>query len=187
MKLSEVNNGSSSHLAVLSEIANFIKVEEVLELGTGVLSTSLFLNTQYYPDLIILDSYENNEAYFNTMRGKFSDCRLFLELTNLSIADAVEPLSLVNYDLCLIDDSTTIEERSKTIQVVTAKCTDTILMVIHDFEHQAYINAVNPNLNVNSIKAILPHTALVWSKDSIVWSETKSKLLEEAIDDMASN
>ncbi len=182
MKLSEVNNGSSSHLAVLWAIPQLITVSNVLELGYGNLSTRMFLDKNVYPNLEKIDSYENNFTYAENVGIKDDRLNLHVALNNMS--SIVENIDLSGYNLCLVDDSTTVEERCDTIRVITNRCPDNLLIVIHDFEHHQYNNACNSMLEEGRIDAILPHTGILWHKNNSFWDYDKFLNLKESINDL---
>lgn len=180
MKLSDIHDQNRSHLPVLEGLAGMLKVEKVLELGPGRLSTPLFLNRDIFKDLILLESYENNPDYAMEIKKELGwkdgilDHRWQIHFPisgHNTVKQLVNEVDLHFFDLCLIDDSQTIEERARTIEIITSKPAFNTMTVIHDFEHKEYQEAVNTKNKVFGINDILPYTALVWEGEFWTWEK----------------
>jgi predicted O-methyltransferase YrrM len=150
----------ATHVPVLTAIPRLRPVRRVLELGSGLFSTALFLNRTCFPDLQAIESYENHPHWATTVRdGLGSDPRLRLHLVE-EVATAVAGLNLEDFDLILVDDSATGPERTRTIETVARRAPARAVVVIHDFEYPPYrqasasfrhrfrIAGVNPNVGV---------------------------------------
>lgn len=166
MKLSEVKETAGSHVPVLLGIDQLSRIDYVLELGSGIHSTTIFLTK--FKNLIQLDSYENNISYAVTVKNNMPNHSAIwnYSIQPGAIYQQVKNIDLNNYDLCLVDDSTELEDRVKTIQTITSKPNNHCLIVIHDFEHQAYKDAVNKDSNylVHEVTDITPHTGILFKK-----------------------
>ena len=63
-----MNGGYDSHAAALKAFAKFTKVTSVIEFGAGMGSTPLFLNREFYPDLLSLVSLENEPTWAENVK-----------------------------------------------------------------------------------------------------------------------
>ncbi len=179
MKLSEIgSNNSYSHIPILEGLLNFKKIERVLELGCGTVSTPFFLSS--YPDLKYMLSIENNPPWGEQIRNSLPFNPVWeLRIKEEPVAQTVLTIDLTNFDLCLIDDALAVTDRVNTIGAVTAKYTNNILIVIHDYEQPGYAGAVRGDLQSYNFHQVLPNTGLVWAGD--VWSHVKCEELLEFI------
>jgi hypothetical protein len=91
-------------------------VYQVLEFGSGLYSTPLFLNRNYYPNLMLLDSLEHNRQWADKVAAACSkDSRLLLLCVPEPLEKAVGN-DLRQYDLILIDNGDTWTTRQQTIR-----------------------------------------------------------------------
>src|SRR5215213_4818969 len=110
-------NDYATHVPILIGLAGIRRVERVLELGCGNYSTKTFLNRSAFPHLKTLQSFENDDAWANTIRTDVAhDSRCSITSVTGAMADAVSTLDLESFDLIFIDDSTTSEQRAATIR-----------------------------------------------------------------------
>lgn len=144
---------SASHVPVLTLIPRYYKVKRVLEIGSGELSTPLFLDKTIYPDLEDLRSVEDDPEWRNkvsTMYG--TDNRLVMLPT--------VPVSLYGFDLIFLDGPQNEDRRAKTVRYIMKDLLPA-LIVIHDIENKKYKKEVNKEYKkyeFNFIKS--PRTAL---------------------------
>jgi hypothetical protein len=73
--------GYDSHAEALKAFAKFTKVTSVIEFGAGMGSTPLFLNREFYQDLISLVSLEHDPTWAKT--AKTDDKRHTIIVTHL--------------------------------------------------------------------------------------------------------
>src|SRR5437016_13483683 len=103
-------NPAATHIPILIALSKLITVNKVIELGTGLYSTPLFLNRSVYPFLQSLHSYENNVSWINKVKQSIKDPRLNLVEVNGPMYSAASELDFSAFDIILIDDSVTIAD-----------------------------------------------------------------------------
>jgi hypothetical protein len=151
-----MNDPYGSHAQALITIASGIKT--VLELGSGVYSTPLFLKD--FPDLEKLVSIEHNATWADKVKALCNDDRLEMIVVPEPIEGYLQTLNLDDFDFIFVDNSDCWENRVKTIEYV-AKNVGRSLVGLHDFEHPPYREAAK-GLNIVSVDTRqVPHTAFV--------------------------
>jgi hypothetical protein len=149
---------SASHVPVLVALAEHYEPRKVLEIGSGELSTPLFLNKKIFPSLISLVSVEENQEWVEKVsKVTENDSRLTFKPT--------VPASLYDYDLIFIDGPQDSEKRAKTIRFVMREVI-AAMIVIHDTENTGYRKAINKVFYSYMFNYVAPYTT-VCSKDSI--------------------
>ena len=137
-------NDYATHVPVLIGLASMRPIERVLEFGGGRYSTKTFLNRAAFPDLKELQSVENDPVWAETIRKEVkTDVRYKLHLATTSISDAVSSFNLETFDLILVDDSTTANERVATIRALSALQPSNPWLLIHDYEIFDYQRAAS--------------------------------------------
>ena len=132
-------NAYATHLPLLVGLARLYRVRRVLEFGCGTYSTLTFLNRAAFPDLVTLDSYENDQVWAATIAEQTQgDPLLHLHTLNGPMHTAVSSLCFEDYDLVFIDDSLLAEARAKTIALTAQYCKATNLVLVHDYEVSDY-------------------------------------------------
>lgn len=163
-KPAELTRKYSSHLPVLVGLARLLKVRRVLELGPGYYSTSTFLDRSAFKDLEVLHSLEDDPVWIEKLTGMVrKDSRANMLSVPRPVSEAVEWVRLPYYDLVLVDDSTSLEERSVTIRRVAEYCSKSAVVVIHDYEHKAYQEAAKGFRNRFAFTALTPNTGIAWN------------------------
>ena len=162
----------ATHVPVLVALGLFYPIHRILEFGSGTYSTLTFLNRNAFPHVNLVTSLENDAEWGSKVRGLANgDPRLQLSTVDSSICVAAKELSVDDYDLILIDDSTSAAERTETIRTVAELKPAKSLIVIHDYECKPYrqaargfskvvrITALNPNVGIlcNDAQNIMPH------------------------------
>lgn len=161
-------NPYPTHVPVLVGLARLIKVERVLELGCGNYSTPLFLNRNAFPDLIGLDSIDNDPHWADQMAPWIGgDPRGKLTVVTGAISHALEGVQLQNYDLILVDDSTDVDQRAATIGQVASNCSPSSIVVIHDYEIRTYRDAARAFQKRFAFTALNPSTGVGWGDGSL--------------------
>lgn len=130
---------SASHIPVLTLIPKIYHITKILEIGSGQLSTPLFLNREIYPDLKELISVEEDSDWFVKM-AKLVGGDNRLELTP-SI-----PCSLYHYDMIFVDGPQVAERRARVIRYVMKEVIKP-LIVVHDIEVKNYRKQINKDFN----------------------------------------
>lgn len=131
----------ATHLPVLIAMAALRPIRQVLELGCGEFSTTLFLDRRAFPDLKRLVSVEDDPEWAENVRRRVgSDARLSLQVVE-HIPESL-PVGLTSKaDLILIDNGRTAPERAAVIDVVARQLIPGQLVAIHDYEVPAYSRA----------------------------------------------
>lgn len=158
-------NDYATHVPVLIGLARRREVKRVLEFGCGYYSTLTFLNRLVFPRLERLRSIENDASWSQRVAELAkNDARWTLDLVEGGIAKSVPDLGLDAFDLILIDDSKTSEQRAATIRAVANKQPQRPWIVIHDFEIEEYRSAARGFGQRHSFRAYNPHTGLASNK-----------------------
>ena len=167
-------NDYATHIPVLMGLPRLREINTVLEFGCGYYSTLTFLNRAAFPNLVRLQSVENDAAWAESTYAKAkSDERWALQLVQGDTAAAVSDLDLEAFDLILIDDSKTSAERAATIRAVANKRPQHAWIAIHDFEVEEYRQAAAAFRTVHRFRAYNPETGLVWNS-TVASSRLKS-------------
>lgn len=157
----------ASHLPVIIGLARIIKIKRVLELGSGLFSSVAFLNKLAFPDLTELHSVENDGRWAQEVSSKITDLRFKYTVLDFSICSFLEQISLNDYDLIFIDDSSEVTDRAETISLASKMLAKDCFMVIHDYEVQQYRDSSKSIKNKFSFNLIYPNTAILWNDASI--------------------
>jgi predicted O-methyltransferase YrrM len=156
----------ATHIPVLLSLAQAFKVEKVLELGCGKYSTLTFLNSAAFPALVSLESLETDPAWLDRIRMEAGhDSRLHPRFVSGAMSSAIEQIKLDDYNLIFVDDSTSGDERAATISAIAGQQSKRAVVVIHDFEVQAYRVAASAFRQQYILKAFTPQTGVVWNGD----------------------
>jgi predicted O-methyltransferase YrrM len=156
----------ATHIPILLGLARAIEIKSVLELGCGEYSTLTFLNKLAFPSLIALDSFETDQAWLDTISTSVDgDSRFCARLVSGTMGSAITRADLESYDLIFVDDSTSSEERASTIAAISTRQPRRAVVVIHDFEIQAYREAAKAFESRFVFKAFNPQTGIVWNGD----------------------
>ena len=156
----------ATHIPVLLGLARVMRVESVLELGCGHYSTLTFLNRVGFPSLVALKSLETDQVWLEKISATVSnDPRVRTELVHGAMRSIIEEIDLEDYDLIFVDDSTSGDERAATIRSLAARKPKRAVVAIHDFEIQAYRDAVSPFQHQLTFKAFNPQTGIVWNEE----------------------
>src|ERR1044072_7529389 len=155
-------NDYATHIPILIGLARLREVRSVLEFGCGRYSTLTFLNALAFPHLERLHSIENDDSWAQTIQeAAGNDPRWRLQLVEGEIAESVADLDLESFDLILIDDSKTSEQRAATIRAIAAREPKHPWIVIHDFEFGEYRRAASAFQHRHRFRAYNPETGVV--------------------------
>jgi predicted O-methyltransferase YrrM len=136
------SNPYATHVPVLAALSLLRPYQRIVELGSGVFSTTAFLNRTVFPQVEHLLSIENDNEWFVRVRDLVcTDSRASLVNVTGPIALSLSDAYIEQADLVMIDDSTDASSRAATIRAVLPRLRSDALMVIHDFEIQAYRDA----------------------------------------------
>ena len=164
-KLMKLNkNPTATHAPVLIGLAENFIINKVLELGSGNISTSIFLNSSIYKNLVNLTTYENNKVWYNYIKKKHKkNSKWNFVYSNLEIFAALKKADEINksYDLVFVDDSNTSNLRSLTIKhTVNIKNT---FFIVHDYENNAYKEELKDFKNIFIVDSLTPQTAILYN------------------------
>ena len=170
------DNPYTTHMPVLAAVARLLPVQRVLEFGCGEYSTLTFLNREVFPNLERLDSYENKQSWAELVRQRSGDdSRLTLTTVAGSMSSVVDGIDSSAYDLVFLDDSTNLADRSQaTMEAVAVNAHLRNVLIIHDFEHQAYRAAAYPFGRSFRFTALNPNTGVVWRDAELRRADLKS-------------
>lgn len=186
-----------SHVPALIALGRAMPVRTVLELGAGMISTPLFLDRRAFPILERLDSLESDATWWRCVAEAYGiDARLHLApLRGAPYVQALEDrrigpeepvlipgewlagtvkdvVDLNRYDVIFIDDGRDADERIATIEAVGRGITgNSTVVVIHDWEHEAYRFAANRAWRSwcrAIFDALEPLTAFLWATPGLV-------------------
>jgi hypothetical protein len=157
-------NDYATHVPVLIGLAAMRRIERVLEFGCGNYSTKTFLNRTAFPDLRELQSVENDRAWAETMHAAVkNDDRFKLQLVSGAVSEVVPSFKLETFDLVLVDDSSSAEQRAATIRALYALHPSNPWLLIHDYEVPDYQRAASGFKHRFAFKSYNPHTGLVFN------------------------
>jgi|SRR3970040_1458424 len=155
---------SRSHIPILVMVALLFKPKRVLELGTGLISTPIFIDRQIFSEIEEFTTIENGpEEWFKTCKQAFGELQLPYTLKYVPgqlMSEIVLGMDLTGYDLILIDDSTELHHRAATIKAVFSKVAQNTIVLIHDFERKEYRECITWDVNGIIFDGVLPHTGL---------------------------
>ncbi|SRR5260370_6162908 len=153
-----------THIPALLAISKLIQPRRVIEFGCGRYSTLTFLNPVAFPALVELSSYENDATWVQNIGDEVgNEPRLHLHLVDGPMHVAAQSCALGQYDLILIDDSASAEERARTIQTVCSQASASSVIAIHDFEIPLYRRSLPAGMNMRVFDAYMPLTGLCWT------------------------
>lgn len=134
----------ATHLPILQTLGKLFSINRVLELGAGHYSTPVFLDRQYYPDLKLLVSFESDLGWRDAVSEMITDHRGIV-LYSEDMAATIRRLhDLDEYQLIFIDNGATVSQRVEAIEAVIDRKPNGLL-VIHDWDNEAYRNAAMQN------------------------------------------
>ena len=158
----------ATHLPVLIAIAQHFHIEQVLEFGCGNFSTPIFLNQRVFRHLRRLESFDNDKAWINRLNEQVgSDSRYASHLVEGSMSVAIREIPIEQFDLVFVDDSTSAEERVRTIRELSDRNPTRSLIVIHDYEVADYRSASMNFEHRHNFKAFTPQTGVVWNGNAV--------------------
>jgi hypothetical protein len=148
----------------------------VLEFGSGLHSTPLFLNRSAFPNLESLHSIESDAAWITKVQEATNgDPRLQLEHVPEPIESAIEELTLEDYDLVLVDSSSERSRRAATIGALAKVCPSQVVVVIHDFEIDLYRKAATGFPHRIEFRAFNPCTGVCYGHRNVRRALSKTR------------
>lgn len=131
-----------THVPIIKALAPVFNPRRILELGSGLFSTPLFLDRSVFPDLEFLLVIENDISWFDVVRERIGDNpHIDYRLIDGAVAPVAAILNIEAFDFIFIDDSRSGTERCATIRAVAPLMPSNTIAVIHDYEEQQYQEA----------------------------------------------
>jgi hypothetical protein len=109
---------AATHIPILIALSELTAVKTVIEFGSGLYSTPLFLDRSIFPNLDVLCSHENDKSWVHKIKRRCKDRRLGLVEVEGPIHSVAAKTDFSTCDICFIDDSVAIADRAKTIEAV---------------------------------------------------------------------
>ena len=164
-----------THLPILLAAEQWLTLGSVLEFGCGDNSTLAFLKLNIFKNLLHLRSYENDAIWAERIQRQVGpEARLDLRLVEGAVSSIVREIDLEQFDLILIDDSVTGEDRAKTIRAVADKHPRRAIVVVHDFEYYPYRVAARPFKHCFRFTGQNPNTGLLWNDANLNFSQLRN-------------
>jgi predicted O-methyltransferase YrrM len=158
----------ASHVPILAAVARCAKIERVLELGCGRFSTLTFLDRSAFRDLVHIDSLEDDAEWMKEIQAATSgDSRIALSFVEGDWEARIANTDFSAYDLVFVDNGRTLSERQATIRWVAAHADPRNIVVMHDYEQEAYRVAARSLPHRVDFPAYLPNTGVGWKEASI--------------------
>jgi len=158
-----IENDYASHLPVLLGLSRIFHIRSILEFGCGYFSTFAFLDRSAFPALTRLCSVESDASWLARIEGVVgSDARLQIKLVAEPMEATLAEFSPSDYDLVFVDHSTDPGRRAATIRALASWCTESSLVVVHDFEVELYRKAARAFPQRFEFRALNPSTGLAW-------------------------
>lgn len=159
--------GYATHQPVLIGLAQIRPIRRVLEFGSGLYSSKLFLNRDLFPQLEELVSYEDTAEWRDAVLEAVGDDDRF----DLRLVDAVNesvPADLERFDLIFVDDSHKLKFRAQTMATVGDRRPRNPIVVVHDFEWRPYRRALMERFeHIANFDTFTPQTGVCWNGDTI--------------------
>lgn len=161
----------SSHQPLLISVARVMEIRRVVEFGSGLFSTTLFLDTNHFPHLQSLLSFEDNPEWFakivaeivpqeimyKTHLYKSADGNEKCRMCCCSEKDALLLSAECKADLVFVDGTSPKWRNSTAIHAKKIAP----LVVMHDAENRRYSEAINAFKYRFLYKKRIPYTALL--------------------------
>lgn len=162
-------NPYATHIPLFIGLGRILNARSVLELGSGLYSTGLFLNQDIFPQLTSVRSIENDSVWAAEMIKAFHGVpRVELVQIGGQVSDYVHSQTRLDYDLIFIDDSTEAIDRAATIRAVVEKAPHNAVIVIHDYENKVYQKAAGIMPYQYRFKAFNPNTGFLWNQKNLL-------------------
>jgi hypothetical protein len=154
----------SSHLPVLIGLASLLRIDNVLEFGAGVHSTPLFINKSFFTTIQEVHTYENDAAWGARVQELIgADPKLHMHWVESEMEAAARVSCPNQFDLIFIDDSVDVIARSATIRAIAALQPTRAIVVIHDFEVDAYRRASASFDHRFRFRSVNPNVGVLWN------------------------
>ena len=153
----------ATHLPVLVGLARLAGLRRILEFGAGRCSTLAYGDRGSFPDLVAVDSYEDDATWLRQIAAALPETSCVrLHLHSGDFATLATRLDVSPYDLIFVDNSMDWQQRVATIAALGARRI-AVPVLIHDFEFPAYRAAAEAFEHRCFFNALNPASGLVWN------------------------
>ncbi len=160
-------NPYATHLPVLIGLSWMLNVRRVLEFGCGSYSTATFLNREIFPQVVWVQSFDNDAEWLNKIAATNKDSRLHLSFVDGAMSKVVSEINFTDFDLLFVDDSLTVAERAQTISMISNNYSPSNVVLIHDYEVKEYQKAARVFRHRFGFDAFNPQTGVMWGNHSL--------------------
>jgi len=174
----------ATHIPVLVGVAAAFRPRSVVEFGSGDFSTLTFLDQVAFPNVLRVESYENNLEWMHRVQAKLGgNPRAVCHFFDGRMRDAVSGANLVEADLIFIDDSPSGWERAHTINELARVRLDRPITIVHDYDLPAIRVACRRFEHRFAFTTFTPQCCAVWNgnPDRKVLLESVSSKLQENV------
>ena len=157
-----------THIPILLALSSLFRPQRILEIGSGLHSSPMFLDKTSFPTVSALHSIENDQEWARQVCAVCaSDGRFSMTTVDGPMSGYIGTASVNDYDMIFIDDSLTSEARSETIREVVQQNPPHSLIVIHDFQERQYQVAARGMQNTFVFDALVPQVGVLWNGDLV--------------------
>ncbi len=154
----------ATHLPVLVGVASAFRSQRVVEFGSGDFSTLALLDQAVFPNVLRVDSYENNLEWMQHLQPKLAgNPRAVYHFFDGRMRDAVFHADLAAADLIFIDDSASGWERAHTIKELARVRLERPITVVHDYDLPAIRLACRRFEHRLAFTTLTPQCCAVWN------------------------
>lgn len=154
----------ATHIPILIGVAAAYLPQRVVEFGSGNFSTMMFLDTNVFPSVRRVESYENNRDWLQRIEGKIAgDPRAACYFCEGRMKDAVSSEKLAAADLIFVDDSMSGWERAYTVKEVARTCSEHPITIVHDYDLPGIRMACRKFEHRFAFTQFTPQTCAVWN------------------------
>jgi hypothetical protein len=156
----------ATHLPVLVGVASAFRLERVVEFGSGDFSTLTFLDQVVFPNVLRIESYENNLEWMQHVQARLAgNPRAVCHFFEGRMRDAVCRADLAAADLIFIDDSPSGWERAHTIKELAREYLERPMTIVHDYDLPAIRVACRKFEHRFPFTFFTPQSCAVWNGD----------------------
>jgi hypothetical protein len=131
-----LENPYSTHAPVLIGLSKTLRPKRVVEFGGGAVSTRLFLDRNFFPQLEKLITLEDDAAWAHQLNQWHAGDDRF-EVRHPGDRDDLLKMELDKADLVFVDNAQSAHERAKTVYNVL-QIQRKFMLVVHDAEKREY-------------------------------------------------
>jgi hypothetical protein len=154
----------ATHIPVLVGVSSACQPQRIVEFGSGDFSTLTFLDQAVFPNVLRVESYENNLYWMQRMQAKLAgNPRAVCHFFGGRMRDAVSRADLSAVDLIFVDDSPSGWERAHTIKELAQVHPERAMTIVHDYDLPAIRVACRMFEHRFAFTTFTPQTCAVWN------------------------